>query len=118
MAKITQIFLLIFCLLLFSCQKEKKLKLGAERTESYLVLLKEKKVEINLKGLGKNKEHGFHIHEAGNLLDGCGSCKAHFNPYKKDHGGPKSKERHIGDLGNIITDSKGEANYFFMMIIL
>ena len=46
MAKIRQIFLLIFCLLLFSCQKEKKLKLGAERTESYLVLLKEKKVAV------------------------------------------------------------------------
>ena len=46
MAKIRQIFLLIFCLLLFSCQKEKKLKLGAERTESYLALLKEKKVAV------------------------------------------------------------------------
>jgi len=46
MAKIRQIFLLIFCLLLFSCQKEKKLKLGVERTESYLALLKEKKVAV------------------------------------------------------------------------
>ena len=46
MAKIRQIFLLIFCLLLFSCQKEKKLKLGAERTESYLALLKETKVAV------------------------------------------------------------------------
>ena len=46
MAKIRQIFLLIFCLLLFSCQKEGKLKLGAERTESYLALLKEKKVAV------------------------------------------------------------------------
>ena len=46
MAKIRQIFLLIFCLLLFSCTKEKKLKLGAERTESYLALLKEKKVAV------------------------------------------------------------------------
>ena len=46
MAKIRQIFLLIFCLLLFSCQKEKKLKLGAERIESYLSLLKKKKVAV------------------------------------------------------------------------
>jgi len=76
--------------------------------------LKDKiKIEVNLKGLGKNKEHGFHIHEAGNLLDGCGSCKSHFNPYKKDHGSPKSKERHVGDLGNIISNNKGEANYYF-----
>mgnify|MGYP006106069655 CR=1 FL=1 len=46
MAKIRQIFLLIFCLLLFSCQKEEKLKLGAERTENYLALLKEKRVAV------------------------------------------------------------------------
>ena len=46
MAKIRQIFLLIFCLLLFSCQKEKKLKFGAERIESYLSLLKKKKVAV------------------------------------------------------------------------
>jgi len=46
MAKITQIFLLIFCCILFSCQKEEKLKLGAERTDSYLPLLKEKKIAI------------------------------------------------------------------------
>jgi len=46
MAKIRQIFLLIFCILLFSCQKEKKLKVGAERTESYLSLLKNKKVAV------------------------------------------------------------------------
>mgnify|MGYP000462179656 CR=1 FL=1 len=46
MAKITQIFLLIFCCLLFSCQKEEKLKLGAERTDSYFLILKEKKIAI------------------------------------------------------------------------
>jgi uncharacterized protein YbbC (DUF1343 family) len=46
MAKITQIFLLFFCCLLFSCQKGEKLKLGAERTDSYLPLLKEKKIAI------------------------------------------------------------------------
>ncbi len=46
MAKITQIFLLISCCLLFSCQKEKILKLGAEQTESYVPLLKDKKVGV------------------------------------------------------------------------
>ena len=46
MAKITQIFLLISCCLLFSCQKEKNLKLGVEQTESYLPLLKNKKVGV------------------------------------------------------------------------
>ena len=47
MAKITQFFLLIFfCLLLFSCKTEEKLKLGAERTKVYLPLLNGKSVAV------------------------------------------------------------------------
>ena len=46
MAKITQFFLLIFCLLLFSCQKEGKLKFGAERTKAYLSLLDSKSIAV------------------------------------------------------------------------
>ena len=67
-------------------------------------------ININLKGLKPGK-HGFHIHEAGNLLDGCGSCKSHFNPYNTNHGGPDSRVRHVGDLGNVDANSKGEAKY-------
>lgn len=64
------------------------------------------RIDIDLKGLTPGL-HGFHIHETGNLLDKCASCKSHFNPYHRNHGGPNTKERHIGDLGNILADSKG-----------
>jgi Cu-Zn family superoxide dismutase len=64
-------------------------------------------IDINLSGLNKNAQHGFHVHESGDLSDGCTSMCSHFNPYKKKHGGPHSKERHVGDLGNIQTDKKG-----------
>ena len=63
---------------------------------------------INLEGLPKNSTHAIHIHEAGDLSDDCTSACSHFNPFNKNHGGINSKERHVGDLGNISTDKNGK----------
>jgi Cu-Zn family superoxide dismutase len=70
-------------------------------------------IDLNISGLKPNSEHGFHVHEAGDLTDKCTSMCAHFNPYGKTHGCPGSKIRHVGDLGNIQANSKGEAKYSF-----
>ena len=70
-------------------------------------------IDLNLTGLKPKSAHGFHVHEAGDLTDKCTSMCAHFNPYGKTHGCPGITERHVGDLGNIITNSKGEAKYTF-----
>jgi Cu-Zn family superoxide dismutase len=70
-------------------------------------------IDLNLSGLKSNSLHGFHVHEAGDLTDKCTSMCAHFNPYGKTHGCPGMSERHVGDLGNIKTNSKGEAKYSF-----
>ena len=67
-------------------------------------------MDIQLKGLSKNGLHGFHVHEAGDLTDKCESMCAHFNPYNKQHGGPGSKNRHVGDLGNLKSDKNGNVN--------
>jgi len=46
------------------------------------------RIDVQLSGLKKNAQHGFHVHEAGDLSDKCESLCAHFNPYGKTHGGP------------------------------
>jgi len=68
-------------------------------------------IDIHIEGLKKNGLHGFHVHECGDLSEQCESMCAHFNPYGKKHGCPGVKERHVGDLGNLITNSNGIAHY-------
>lgn len=83
----------------------------------YLEELSPNKIKIygKVSGLKLNALHAIHIHEAGDLTDGCKSACAHYNPFNKKHGGPSlgpnNTERHVGDLGNLITNDKGES-YF------
>lgn len=68
-------------------------------------------IDIDIQGLKKNSSHGFHVHQYGDMSDGCDSMCSHFNPFNKKHGGQESKERHVGDLGNLQTDANGNAKY-------
>ena len=70
-------------------------------------------IYINLSGPGliPNGQQGFHIHEYGDLSDGCNSACAHYNPFGKSHGCPGAEERHVGDLGNLNIDLLGYAKY-------
>jgi Cu-Zn family superoxide dismutase len=62
-------------------------------------------------GLTPGREHGFHIHEAGDCSSGDGmSAKGHFNPMGKPHGNPASTERHAGDMPALKADDKGNAS--------
>jgi len=54
-------------------------------------------------------EHGFHIHEFGDMSDGCKSMGGHYNPDGVDHG--DINEGHVGDLGNITADESGTAKF-------
>jgi Cu-Zn family superoxide dismutase len=63
-------------------------------------------IKINISGISPGK-HGFHIHEYGDLSEGCGSLCSHYNPTNSYHGSRTSVERHLGDLGNVIANEKG-----------
>jgi len=71
------------------------------------------RIDVSLTGLKSSGLHGFHVHEYGDMSDHCESMCAHFNPYNKTHGCPGMKNRHVGDLGNLKTNAKGEAKYTF-----
>ena len=59
---------------------------------------KKTKVEYCVSGL-KDGLHGFHVHEYGDLTDGCKSTCSHFNPNNKCHGGRNSlKKDMLGTL--------------------
>ena len=54
-------------------------------------------------------EHGFHIHEFGDMSKGCESMGGHYNPDGVDHG--HLGDGHVGDLGNITADESGTAKF-------
>lgn len=58
--------------------------------------------------------YGFHVHEKGDLSNGCASTLGHFNPNGNDHGHPHDENRHVGDLGNIEFDSTQTADLDFV----
>jgi Cu-Zn family superoxide dismutase len=69
------------------------------------------RVQAHIRGLKPGK-HGFHIHEFGDASSPDGmAAGGHFNPLRMDHAGPHDRMRHVGDLGNIEANDKGEADY-------
>jgi len=66
-------------------------------------------VSGEIKNLDADAERGFHIHQFGDATDGCMSSGGHFNPEGNPHGSPLDSIRHVGDLGNIKSDSSGVA---------
>lgn len=72
------------------------------------------RVECHLHNLPASNIHGFHIHQFGDLRQGCTSAGKHFNPHNKHHGGLRGTNRHLGDLGNITSNIFGDCTATFV----
>ena len=67
------------------------------------------RVTAEIAGLSEGNK-GFHIHQYGDCTAANGtSAGGHFNPDEMDHAGPTDAMRHMGDMGNIVADSDGNA---------
>lgn len=78
-----------------------------------VIMLTQQGDEVHITGKVTNLtpgEHGFHIHEFGDLRSADGtSAGGHYGPEGHQHGGPEDEQHHAGDLGNIRADQSGQA---------
>jgi len=66
-------------------------------------------ITYDIHGSDPSSKRGMHVHEFGDNTNGCLSAGSHYNPYKHTHAGPTDEKRHAGDLGNVQTDTQGNA---------
>eukprot|EP01098_Paradermamoeba_levis_P008236 TRINITY_DN3416_c0_g1_i1.p1 TRINITY_DN3416_c0_g1~~TRINITY_DN3416_c0_g1_i1.p1 ORF type:complete len:175 (+),score=53.76 TRINITY_DN3416_c0_g1_i1:100-624(+) len=72
----------------------------------------EARISAYVTGLAPNQKFGFHIHEFGDISDLNGLLLGeHWNPDNRNHSCPPDDGRHMGDLGNLISDNQGNAVY-------
>jgi len=63
-------------------------------------------MSIDLQGFEPNHTFAIHIHEFGDLTNGCTSLGAHFNPKQQNHGSDLyTSDHHPGDLMNNLTSN-------------
>ena len=107
-----------------SCSSVKKISESAETVKAYCVLSHSDTVKGTILFLQKpgtptlirgriegleSGEHGFHIHEFGDMSDGCASMGGHYNPDGENHG--NLDKGHVGDLGNVTANEQGVADF-------
>jgi Cu-Zn family superoxide dismutase len=108
-------------IVVFSKTEKKGVSGGISGGISGFVLFEEYKhyvqVTFALEGFPKaNTKYAVHIHEYGDLRNGCTSLGSHFNPYQSTHGGimENRQKRHVGDMmNNLTTNSKKECFYTY-----
>ncbi len=75
------------------------------------------KVQYNIRGLGKNARHGFHIHEKGDCSSPDGkSAGPHYHKIAETGGtSSDNPQKFAGDMPELKADKNGEASGSFFM---
>ncbi|MFP4145453.1 MAG: superoxide dismutase family protein [Phycisphaeraceae bacterium] len=69
-------------------------------------------ITARVEGLEPDSTHGIHIHEYGDCTAAdATSAGGHYNPEDHPHALPPEQPRHAGDLGNLVADNEGVAEY-------
>ena len=90
-----------------------KINNGVKGTINLIQFKNATNFKIKLSGMKPNTIHAIHIHEYGNLSEGCHSSGSHYNPKNVDHGF-EAPHKHVGDLiNNLKSDSKGNVKGYF-----
>ncbi len=62
--------------------------------------------------------HSLHVHEFGDMSDPAGAAAGyHYNPYGWTHS-CYPRGRHVGDIGNFVTDANGDTTGFFIVDLI
>jgi Cu-Zn family superoxide dismutase len=67
-------------------------------------------IKVELSGFEPNTIHASHIHEFGDMTEGCKSACEHYNPLGEKHGNYElhGDKRHVGDMmNNLEADNEG-----------
>ncbi len=66
-------------------------------------------LHVELAGLSPGSEHGLHVHDKGDCSAADAmSAGGHFNPEGATHGRAGMGAHHLGDLGAVVADSRGQ----------
>lgn len=86
-------------------------------TFSQSCMMSSVRVHIKLAHFKPYATHAIHIHEFGDMTEGCKTLGLHYNPAETTHGSMKfpHKPRHAGDLiNNFTTDKTGSVEIIYM----
>ena len=77
---------------------------------------------VKLDNGSSNANHGYHIHQYGDVTNGCGpsSTGGHFNPYQSPQGHFSNDwdKREVGQIGQVTCNENGELNVLSLTVSL